>query len=52
MSGAAFAEGFDYSFVQGSYGQVDFDDFDVDGDALAFGGSYSVERPVPRFRQL
>jgi hypothetical protein len=42
MSGAAFAEGFDYSFVEGYYGQVEFDDFGVDGDGIGIGGSFAV----------
>ncbi|HET6628668.1 MAG TPA: outer membrane beta-barrel protein [Woeseiaceae bacterium] len=42
ISGAAYAEGFDYSFIEGSYGQVQFDDLDVDGDGLSIGGSYAV----------
>jgi Outer membrane protein beta-barrel domain len=42
LSGAALAEDFDYSFVQASYGQVEFDDVDVDGDALGIGGSFAL----------
>ncbi|HEX2140337.1 MAG TPA: outer membrane beta-barrel protein [Woeseiaceae bacterium] len=40
VSGAAYAEGFDYSFVEGSYGQVDFDG--VDGDGMGIGGSFAL----------
>jgi hypothetical protein len=42
LSGAALAEDFDYSFIEASYGQVEFDDFDVDGDAFGLGGSYAL----------
>lgn len=42
MSGAAFAQGFDYSFVQASYGQFDFDGADGDGDGFGVGGSVAV----------
>lgn len=41
LSGAALAEDFDYSFVQGSYGQVDFDGLG-DGDGLGIAGSMAV----------
>lgn len=40
VSGAAFAEGFDYSFIQASYGQVEIGD--ADGDAFSIGGSFAV----------
>jgi hypothetical protein len=40
LSGAAVAEGFDYSFVEGSYSQIDVDGLG-DGDGLGFGGSYA-----------
>ncbi|HZD53227.1 MAG TPA: outer membrane beta-barrel protein [Woeseiaceae bacterium] len=42
LSEAALAEDFDYSFVQASYGQIDFDDLDVDGDALGISGSFAI----------
>ncbi|MGH8193331.1 MAG: outer membrane beta-barrel protein [Woeseiaceae bacterium] len=42
ISGGGLAEDFDYSFVQGSYGQVEFDDFDVDGDSFGIDGSFAV----------
>lgn len=41
LSGAALAD-FDYTFVEASYGQTEFDDFDVDGDAIGVGGSFAV----------
>ena len=41
-SGAAFAEDFDYNFVQASYGQVELDDVDVDGDGFGIAGSVEV----------
>lgn len=41
LSTAALAD-FDYTFVEGSYGQTEFDDFDVDGDAIGIGGSFAV----------
>lgn len=42
LSAAATAEGLDYSFIQASYTQVEFDDFDVDGDGFGIGGSFAV----------
>jgi hypothetical protein len=39
-SGAAVAEGFDYSFVEGSYSQIDVDGLG-DGDGLGVNGSYA-----------
>jgi hypothetical protein len=42
LSGAAAAEGLDYSFVQGTYSQVEFDDLDVDGDAFGIAGSFAI----------
>lgn len=47
MSGAAFAEGFDYSFVEGYYGQMDFDG--VDGDGMGIGGSFAVTDSIHVF---
>lgn len=48
LSGTALAE-FDYNFVQGSYGQMEFDDFDVDGDVLEFGGSFALTEQLHAF---
>jgi len=41
VAGTANAE-FNYNFVQVSYGQVDFDDLDVDGDSLGLSGSFAL----------
>lgn len=40
LSGAALAEDFDYSFVEASYGQLEFDE--IDGDGIGVGGSMAV----------
>lgn len=42
LSAAAAAEGLDYSYVQGSYSQVEFDDIDVDGDGFGISGSFAI----------
>jgi hypothetical protein len=42
LSATAVAEGLDYSFVQGTYSQVEFDDIDVDGDGFGIGGSLAI----------
>jgi opacity protein-like surface antigen len=42
LSVAAAAEGLDYSYVQGSYSQVEFDDIDVDGDGFGIAGSFAI----------
>ena len=42
MSGAAFADGFSYTYVQANYGTVDVDTFAVDGDGLGLNGSYGI----------
>lgn len=44
LSVSAFADGLNYTFVQASYGQVQFDDtlIDVDGDGFAVNGSVAV----------
>ena len=42
LSATAAAEGLDYSFVQGSYTQVEFDDLDIDGDGFGIGGSLAI----------
>lgn len=41
LSGTALAD-FDYTFVEGSYGQTEFDDFDVDGDSIGISGSFAM----------
>ena len=42
LSAAAAAEGLDYTYVQGSYSQVEFDDIGVDGDGFGIAGSYAI----------
>jgi hypothetical protein len=44
VSGAAFAEGFDYNYLDASYGQVEIDagGSDVDGDGFGIGGSFAL----------
>lgn len=48
LSGAAYAEGFDYSFIEGSYSQIDVDGLG-DGDGLGFGGSYAFTDSLHAF---
>jgi hypothetical protein len=47
LSGAALAD-FDYSFVEGSYTQIDIDELG-DGDGFGFGGSYGLTDGVYLF---
>ncbi len=42
MSGLAFAEGFGYTYVQATYGQIDTDTLAVDGDGLGLNGSFGI----------
>jgi hypothetical protein len=44
MSSLAFAEGFNYTYVQASYGTIDADDpvFVDDGDGLGLNGSFGI----------
>lgn len=42
FSAASYAEDFDYSYVDLSYGILDFDDIDVDGDGFGLGGSFAI----------
>lgn len=42
VSGAGFAQTFDYNYVEGYYGTIDFDDLGVDGDGFGIGGSFAV----------
>lgn len=42
LSAAAAADGLDYSYFQGSYSQIEFDDIDVDGDGFGLSGSYAL----------
>ncbi|HLT89544.1 MAG TPA: outer membrane beta-barrel protein [Woeseiaceae bacterium] len=41
LAGAALAENFDYSYVEGSYGRTDFDGLG-DGDGFGIGGSLAL----------
>ena len=42
MSGLAFADGFNYTYVEANYGTVDVDTLVVDGDGLGVNGSYGI----------
>lgn len=42
LSAGAAAEGLDYSYIQGSYSQVDFDDIGIDGDGFGIAGSFAL----------
>lgn len=42
FSATAAAEDFNYNFVQATYGQVDFDELDVDGNGFGIGGSMAL----------
>jgi hypothetical protein len=42
MSGLAFADGFNYSYVQASYGTIDVDNSSIDGDGLGLNGSFGI----------
>jgi opacity protein-like surface antigen len=42
LTGPAMAEGFNYNFVSASYGTVDFDDIDVDGNIFDIGLSLAI----------
>ena len=41
-SAAAVADGPGYSYIQGSYGQIEVDDVDVDGDGFGVAGSAAL----------
>jgi hypothetical protein len=41
-SAPAAAQGFNYNFVEATYGQLDIDDPNVDGDFLGVGGSIAI----------
>lgn len=41
ISGTAHAE-FNYNFIQATYGQIDFDDFNVDGDNIGLDASLAI----------
>lgn len=44
FSASAYAQDVNYNYLQGSWGQVEFDDafFDVDGDGFGIAGSFAV----------
>ena len=42
FSTAVYADGFNYNSVTATYGQIDFDDFDADGDIFGIEGSFAV----------
>lgn len=42
LSASASAEDFDYSFFSLGYGNIEFDDVNVDGDGFNVGGSYAI----------
>ena len=42
MSSLAFADGFNYTYVQATYGRVDIDNVSVDGDGLGLNGSFGI----------
>lgn len=42
ISGTSFAEGFDYTFIQATYGHIDFSDIDADGDGFGISGSFAI----------
>lgn len=42
LSGAAYAESFDYNYIEGFWGKVEIDDADVDGDGFGLAGSFAI----------
>lgn len=44
FSAAANAEGFDYNYLSLSYGNIEFDDVNVDGDGFGLAGSYAINQ--------
>lgn len=42
FTASASAKDFDYDFFQLSYGNIEFDDINVDGDGFGLAGSYSI----------
>lgn len=42
FSMASYADGFDYDYVDLSYGMLEFDDINVDGDGFGIGGSVAI----------
>jgi len=49
FSAASYAEGFDYSYLDLSYGNLEFDDIDVDGDGFGLAGSYAINPDIHVF---
>ena len=43
---------FNYNFIQATYGQVDFDDVNVDGDNIGFDASFALTDEFPIFGGL
>jgi hypothetical protein len=41
-SATSYADGFDYNYIDLSYGILEFDDIDVDGDGFGIGGSVAI----------
>ena len=42
FSASVYADGFNYNSVTASYGQIDFDDLNADGDILGINGSAAI----------
>lgn len=42
FSAVASAENFDYNYLTLGYGNIEFDEVNVDGDGLGLGGSYAI----------
>ena len=42
FSASVYADGFSYNSVTASYGQIDFDDLNADGDILSINGSAAI----------
>jgi len=49
LTATTLAEGFDYDFVSGAYGQIDFDDFNVEGDVYGLGLSIGIADNIHMF---
>ena len=48
-SATASAEDFDYNWLSFGYGMIDFDDINVDGDALGIDGSVAFHEDFHAF---
>lgn len=51
FSATAVAEDFDYSWLSLSYGMVDFDEIDIDGDGFGLDGSYAFNDDFHAFAE-